>query len=140
MIHKEEDYQKVYDIIEKEINYLDSMLIDRVIPQIYSVEMLKRFEKTYEFKNKVFTLYKTDLDEKEIIELVKSNDLNVLTMSEKKYSKALIEELNQLNIKVFLHTINSPELTQKYISDGVYGVYTDFLTYDMFGISQNKNE
>ncbi len=105
--------------------------LDRIIPQIYSEEMLKYIDEIYSFDDYIYTLYQTDSSEEAIITFARSNDIKVVTMAPGRFNEDFQAKLSESGILIYLHTINSPEVMEDYLKKGVHGFYTDFLSPDM---------
>lgn len=108
-------------------NYYPESL-NRIIPQIYKegdLEIIKRF---FNFKDIIYTLYRIDDSDNEVIRFVKSNAqyLTGVTMWwDKRFNKNIKDQLLEVDVNVFVHTVNDEEVIKDFIKMGV-GVYTDF--------------
>ena len=124
---KKDDVNRVFTKLVDKLNKKDPSLIDRIIPQIYNRDMFFLLKDIYDFKNILYTLYLESSSYSEVIEFAKEYKISGVVMSEEKYNKYFIQELNKNGIKSYVHTINDEEKIKKYIEEGVYGIYTDYV-------------
>lgn len=101
-------------------------LIDQFIPQIYLFDEYLRV-KSLGFKNIILTLYASDYTDKEILDFAKRNELYAITMPTDRAKTDIVQALNEENIFVYTHTINSLEDVNTFESLGINGFYTDDL-------------
>lgn len=124
---KKDDVNRLFIKLVDKLNKADPSLIDRVIPQIYNRDMFFLLKDIYDFKSILYTLYLESSSYSEVIEFAKEYKISGIVMSEDKYNKYFVEELNKNGIKSYVHTINDQEKIKKYIDEGVYGIYTDYV-------------
>lgn len=135
---KKDDVKRMFTKLVDKLNKKDPNLLDRVIPQIYNEDMLFLLKDIYDFKNILYTLYLESSSYSEVIEFTKSYNISGVVMSEEKYNKYFVQKLNENGIKSYVHTINSKETIEKYIDEGVYGIYTDYIYEDDMSELLNK--
>lgn len=121
-----EDAERVFGKIIKMVNEKNPKLIDRIVPQIYSQAMYPTMKKLYDFNNILYTLYMDLSTDEEVIKFAVDNNITGVVMSESRYNRNLVDSLNKNNIKTYVHTINDSSTANKYIKNGVFGVYTDY--------------
>lgn len=108
-------------------------VLDRMIVQIYTEEMLTVIHKLYPFQEYIFTLYqkfktqKEDLDLEEIAMFCNDNDIQIVTIPKKKVDEDVVEIMRNHGIEVYTHTVNSKKQYKKFVKMGVTGFYSDFL-------------
>lgn len=100
--------------------------LSRILVQIYDTKEYWGVRKLG-FKNIIFTLYRTNITEEQIIKFAKNNPLYAVTIHKDRFDKGFGNSIIKSNIKLFLHTINSVENAQKYFNKGVNMIYTDAL-------------
>lgn len=104
---------------------------ERVIPQIYQPEEYA-LVREMGYKHIIWTLYRYDGGNDEVISHAKEMSLFAITMSTQRVNAELISELYALSIPIYVHTINNIDDAKKYIEMGVHGFYTDTLTDEKF--------
>lgn len=105
---------------------IDPSLLGRIIPQIYHEADLSKVLKYHDFQTVIYTLYRTSASDEKVINFVKRNKIDAVTMSTDRFSEKLVEALAENNIISFVHTVNNPDKIKEYRSKGVYGFYVDF--------------
>ena len=99
----------------------------RFIPQIYHPNEYHQVKKLG-FKNIIWTLYKYNKSNESILLYSKKMDLFAITMNPPRVRSGLAKLLSEINIKTYVHTINSVDDYYKYLN--VYKVdqmYTDWI-------------
>jgi glycerophosphoryl diester phosphodiesterase len=121
----------ITDIKEKNINGLSliaqksKQLQHQFIPQIYQ---LKDFDevKKMGFDKIIFTIYKTNLTDVELLKLSTSKPLFAVTMPvHRAFSSPLASLLSNAGLITYAHTINQLEVFQYLRGQAIYGIYTD---------------
>lgn len=97
----------------------------RFIPQIYSFNEYKPIRKLG-YECIILTLYRIEAADDEIIDFCKSNPLFALTLSYEKASQGALEKFSELNIPIYVHTVNDYNTYIKLRDRGAYGIYTDY--------------
>ncbi len=134
-----EDYSDVYfildfkddlaSIFERINSYLKDSgnlnLYERIIPQIYQpldLEVIKRYN---DFRDIIFTLYRTDMSDSEVVEFVKDSDITAVAMTwDNRYSKEFANKIKNIDAAVFVHTVNIYKEIKKFINSKI-NVYVD---------------
>ncbi len=96
------------------------------IPQIYEPDEYEPV-RALGFKTIIFTAYRSRLDDRALIEFVKSHRLFALTVPARRVNADLVTTANRYNTPVFTHTLNTLKEAEAMASLGVRGIYTDFL-------------
>ncbi|OXM13128.1 phosphatidylinositol-specific phospholipase C/glycerophosphodiester phosphodiesterase family protein [Paenibacillus herberti] len=107
-------------------------VLTRIVPQLYSREMLDWVESVHSFPSYIYTLYQSPDSDGEVLDFVKMNDrVDAITMPEDRAlnSRSLISKLNSLRVPVYANTINDPDIIRKLAHGGVHGFYSDSMTY-----------
>lgn len=104
-------------------------LLNRLIIQIYSENMLNAVKNIYPFEHILLTTYKQDdVAFSKMIQFCKSNGIEAVTVPTSDVNDYRMKLLSDAGIKSYTHTINSVYETKEYMKLGVYGVYTDLVT------------
>ena len=104
--------------------------LKQVIPQMYHPTNYETL-KSIGYKDIIFTLYATKLSADQIIEFSTKNSLYAVTIHPSKESfNKIIKALSESNVFSYVHTFNTLSEVKSYLSQGVNGVYTDFLYID----------
>ncbi len=103
--------------------------INRLIPQVYDFREYFHVRKLG-FNKIIITLYLKNYSDKTILRFITNNRVSALTMPISRFKKDFIKKINDLNVPVFLHTINDLDVANDLSLMGVYGFYTDFLQID----------
>lgn len=111
---------------------IDPDVLDRIIPQIYTEEMLDWVMAVYPFRSVILTLYKSKMAPEAALEFCRTSGVRFVTMPCKSFTPEIAGLLDQLDISIGVHTTSSAEDAQAFFENGVDMVYTDFLTPDMF--------
>ena len=109
--------------IEKEIDNYKS----RVIPQIYQPDEYDVVN-DMGFKRIIWTLYKFQGSEAEVMEHAKIMNLFAVTMPPSRAEEGLAKRLDKVGISTYTHTINNPDEFKHFLSLGIDEIYTDFLS------------
>lgn len=101
-------------------------IVPRVLPQMY-------FTKEYEeikglgYEGIIWTLYRGNFTEQEVLDFAKAHPLYGITMEEKYYDQGLGKRLIEAGHPVYVHTINDYQKAKRMMDQGVQGIYTDEL-------------
>jgi len=100
----------------------------RFVPQIYRPDSYSRVRELG-YDQLVFSLYRTNLPDRQVIDFATKNPLFGVTMPARRaMDGTLPAELAAIGVRVFAHTVNDHPTADSLQSKGVYGVYTDWLT------------
>jgi len=121
-----EQFQMLYDTAVK----IDPGLLNRIVPQIYSIEMYDIICDIYHYNSVIFTLYALPWGQHGAVMdfVADKDDIAVITMPGARAAEGFVTALSDVGKAVYIHTYNSLEEVQKYLSMGVRGVYTDSIT------------
>jgi glycerophosphoryl diester phosphodiesterase len=100
-------------------------LFEHILPQIYQFEEYDD-TKALGYNDIILTLYRLQAKEGEIIAFCRMHPLFGVTMYSENVSGNLLQELNNLGIKSYIHTVNAYNDYVKFRENGAYGVYTDY--------------
>ena len=99
----------------------------RFIPQVY--QPLEYYEAAeLGFRDIIWTLYRFNGDDSEVLSHISQMDLYALTMPRDRADRALAQKAKSTTgVLSYVHTINSQEEFEKYRHLGIAQIYTDFL-------------
>lgn len=101
-------------------------VLSRIIPQIYSKDMLSWVKEIYPFENWIFTLYLTaNPNYAEIAEFCAANGIATVTLQTDRATKENIAKLKEKGLMVYVHTINRYLGFAEVLAAGADGIYTD---------------
>ena len=100
----------------------------RIVPQIYRPESYLEV-RGLGYDHVVFSLYKTELSDRQVIDFAIANPLFGVTMPLRRAMEGTLPaELATHGVRVFAHTVNDYPTVDRLQTQGVYGVYTDWLS------------
>lgn len=106
-------------------------ILDRLIVQVYSEQMHEIVSSMYDFKSYIFTMYKLFHDEdkegnlKSACRYCVNNGIEIVTIDYTKYNDTMKRITKQYGRTVYLHTLDDAGLASQFLSEGVYGIYTN---------------
>jgi glycerophosphoryl diester phosphodiesterase len=102
--------------------------IDRIVPQVYRPDELASV-RDLGFKNIIWTLYDSDLDDDDVVGFASRNRLFGITMPIRRALEGdLPTRLVDIDVLVFAHPVNDFPTMIELQERGVAGVYTDWLS------------
>ena len=116
-----------FQMLTESASHRDPQLLDRIIPQIYSRQMLEQIKQIYPFSRIIYTLYESQDSDEEVVNFVKTSGVDV-TMPENRVSSTFVKALKHSGARVYVHTVNDNKQIKKLSRMGVDGFYTDFIT------------
>ncbi|WP_342479111.1 phosphatidylinositol-specific phospholipase C/glycerophosphodiester phosphodiesterase family protein [Paenibacillus sp. FSL H7-0350] len=117
---------KQFQLIVEAARKKDPALLERIVPQIYSREMLEVVKQVYAFPEIIYTLYQTEDSDEVVIEFVKQTGVDI-TMPTTRATKSFVRNLKKSGAKVYVHTVNDEQEIVELSRLGVNGFYTDFI-------------
>lgn len=102
-------------------------VLSRIIPQIYSEEMLPWVSTVYPFDSVIFTLYQVKWTPESILDFCMNSGVRFITLPRDLVTEEAIRLWDTLGIRVGVHTVNDSEEAQRLFEMGVDMLYTDFL-------------
>jgi glycerophosphoryl diester phosphodiesterase len=128
-----ESNRMIFNIIRDTVNKVDPDLTDRIAMQFYNQEMYSFLTENYLFphKNYIYTLYRSFDTKPQVVNFIKQESIRTVVMWDQKVNdKDFVAAIRNEGAFVFAHTYNDAAEANALFSNGVYGVYTDTLTYD----------
>lgn len=115
-------------------------VLDRIVPQIYSKEMLGWIKSVHPFQQWIYTLYMTyNPDYADIAAFCRQNGIGTVTIEQSRISRQVTETFHQQQIKVYTHTVNRYKQAKSLMEQGVDGIYTDSIKpYELEWIGQAR--
>ena len=102
--------QQQFTSIVETANETDPEILNRIIPQIYTMQMYDTIMSLYNWNSMIFTLYALpDFSEREVIDFAYQRGIGVITTHVGKNQNMFFHELYERDIKVYMHTYNTPE-------------------------------
>jgi glycerophosphoryl diester phosphodiesterase len=133
---KEANYEKFFNKILSDAEEIDIDLLHHFIPQLYNEKMYLDVDEIYNFDYYIYTLYKTTASNNGVYTFLENHrKIVILTVSTERIKSMnieYIENINNLDRFVFVHTVNSCECMQEYLDIGVTGIYSDTVTEDSY--------
>jgi len=107
----------------------------RIAPQIYRPESYLEVRKLG-YDHVVFSLYRADLPDHQAVDFAIGNPLFGVTMPLRRAMEGTLPaELAAHGVRVYVHTVNDYPTVDRLRTQGVYGVYTDWLSLADEGFS-----
>lgn len=121
-----------FEHIVEAANRKDPMLLSRIVPQIYSRDMLDVVKKVYDFPEVIFTLYQSYDSDEQVIDFARETGVEI-TMPVTRATKSFVRKLKQAGARIYVHTVNDEDEITKLSRMGVDGFYTDFVSEEDLG-------
>lgn len=121
-----------FEHIIEAANRKDPMLLSRIVPQIYSRDMLDVVKKVYDFPEVIFTLYQSYDSDEQVIDFARETGVEI-TMPVTRATKSFVRKLKQAGARIYVHTVNDEDEITKLSRMGVDGFYTDFVSEEDLG-------
>ena len=117
----------------------DSEIFQRILIQVYSIEMYEIFKGVYDFP--VIQFYLTESYCKEIdtyIDFCKSHDIVSVAVSDSYVTDEILDKLRNSGIKILVHTIDDVQKAEDYLEKGVTVICTNHLYMEADGTIRSK--
>lgn len=127
-------YEKRYKRIIKMARSVGGQkLVDRIIPQVYTLGQLKKIQKVRKWDCLIFSMYKySSLNykkmKKTINQIAKYKNVKGITVPKKYMTTRVVNLIHSKNMLALTHTVNSIKSIKKYRSRGVDVFYTDYVS------------
>lgn len=122
-----EHIRRQFEILVSEAIRLDPILLERIIPEIFSPTMYETVMNIYPFPNTIYSLYKSNASASSIVKFVKEKQISAVAMPAYRVivNPTLVNALSKLGVKSYVHTVDNIRTMQVLKSIGVHGVYTN---------------
>ncbi|MCR4633418.1 MAG: hypothetical protein K5648_04770 [Erysipelotrichaceae bacterium] len=110
----------------------DPEVLKRIVPQIYTMEMLDYLMNVYPFDSVIFTLYQIQWEAEDIAKFCMRNGIRFITVSAEAVEDEDIALWKSMGIHVAVHTLDDKKEADSFLKKGVEMIYTDFLTPEQF--------
>jgi glycerophosphoryl diester phosphodiesterase len=118
------EFSEIYNAVKK----INVDILDRVVPQIYYPQMLKEIYSVYPFQNVIYTLYQSSQSAEDVVEFVRNHrSIKAVTMRPSVATENFVKELSDIDVPVYVHTINRFDEALELSKRGIRGFYTDDL-------------
>ncbi|SDC76632.1 glycerophosphoryl diester phosphodiesterase [Paenibacillus sp. UNCCL117] len=127
---KETDPQivdKQFRLLVEAAKAIDPALLERIIPELYTPEMIRQVRDIYPFPSYLFSLYLSSLSHEEVLEEVRTLGIQAVAMPLERVDANWMRQLKAEGAVVYTHTLNDPLEWARLQKMGVHGVYTDEL-------------
>lgn len=127
----------ITDFKERNLQGLVSLLKNfpaqnSLVPQVYSWEDYG-VVKSLGYKNVIWTLYRSELSDDEVVERVfRHCSCLAIAMAKDRAASGLAKRLRQIGVPVYVHTVNDAEELASLKALGVAEVYSDSLYPDVY--------
>ena len=128
---KYSDELSVYKQFSQIVDYAkkkDPAVLKRIIPQIYTEQMLDYVMNVHRFDSVIFTLYQISWDSEEIAKYCIRSGVRSITVAADLLDQETIDIWKSVGIRIAAHTVNEPEEAADLLDMGVDMLYTDFLS------------
>ncbi|WP_342420838.1 phosphatidylinositol-specific phospholipase C/glycerophosphodiester phosphodiesterase family protein [Paenibacillus sp. FSL E2-0178] len=120
---------KQFQLIVEAAERKEPALLQRIVPQIYSRDMLDVVNRVYAFPEVIFTLYQTQDSDEVVIDFASQTGVDI-TMPTVRATKSFVRKLKNAGARVYVHTVNDEKEISELSRMGVDGFYTDFVSED----------
>jgi glycerophosphoryl diester phosphodiesterase len=129
--HSAKAYQRIHQKIWALVQQRNAQLLDRLYPQIYTPKDLDGLRSVANYKHAVFTTYRYQGSDREIIDRVRNDPfIHAVAFEKKRFRASTATKLRALGKDVWVFVENDPEAAQTLLRMGVTGFYTDYLPAD----------
>jgi glycerophosphoryl diester phosphodiesterase len=126
----EELIGKQFNEMVKKANKIDPSILQRIVPEIYSPEMYSLVMSIYPFPSVMYSTYMSSDSHEQVIDFMTAHQIKTVAIPSEDISPGYVRALSSRGIKSYVSTVNDPKEIKQDLKIGVYGFYTDFLTYD----------
>ena len=129
-----ETVQNQFNYIYEVANRIDPTILERIIPQLYSFSMFNYIEEIYQFNEYILTLYQMpEVSNDDIFEFLYNHDkvtALALPYNSPRLTKDFIDDLNKMNVLIYVHTVSDISVIIDLYNKGVWGFYSPNITED----------
>lgn len=129
---EKDQIESTFEKIVKTASAKNESVLDRIVPQLYNESMLTYVNDIYEFDSYIYTLYATHATDEEVVKFAFEKGIKVIVMPWSRVNEKFLKDLSDKGMFTYVHTFNEVDIVNDYLSKGVHGVYSDFLTPNQF--------
>lgn len=122
----EDRYEQFALITATARNHGYEHVLDRVIVQLYSEDMLEAVRSVYPFKHYLFTMYYSGYYEG-VGAFCEENGIEVVAMPAGWITETVMKEQSKYPVEIWAYTVNDEETAKRLAAMGVKGLYSDIL-------------
>ena len=123
-----EEYLLQFTRILEAAGQADASILQRIVPQVYSVEMLHDLMALYPFSSVIYTLYYTAIwNIDSVLDVCRETGLGFITFPCDEKDLDVIAPWKEAGIHVATHTVNDPRMARRLLDMGLDMIYTDDL-------------
>ena len=130
-------YQQFSQIVD-EAKKTDPEVLNRIIPQIYTKEMLDYVMDVYPFRSMIFTLYQITWDAEDIASFCVASGIRYLTVSQDLLDEQSARLFESMCINIAVHTVDDENEAKAFLDEGVDMIYTNSLLPEQFKTEENN--
>jgi len=131
-------YQQFSQIVDA-AKKADPSVLDRIIPQIYTKEMLDYVMDVHPFKSVIFTLYQIQWEAEDIASFCVESGVRYLTISQDMLDEESAKLFESMRILTAVHTLDDEKEARAFLDQGVDMIYTNFLLPEQFETEENND-
>ena len=145
-VRQKDKYAKKYTRIVKLAKKVGGKkLVNRLVPQIYTMSQLKCIQKVYKWKCLIFSMYKYGalnypMVESYIFKVAKYKNVKCITVPKEYLVYKMIYTIHSKNMLVYTHTVNTMKEVKHFERIGIDGFYTDYITPKKYAAYRAKKE
>lgn len=113
-------------IVDTALDHGYEAVLDRVIVQLYSEDMLETVRSVYPFRNWLFTMYYSGYYEG-VGAFCEKNGIGIVALPAGWITETVMEEQSKYPVEIWAYTVNDEEIAKKLAAMGVRGLYSDVL-------------
>lgn len=129
---KDTDYDAFFDYIAKKLNAQPdcTALTERIVPQLYDLEMYATAETHLAFPLYILTLYKYEnaFFFPSADDIIKREKIKIVTTTQFRLTNVYATALRKANLQIWMHPIEKVKTVNSQMRRGVSGFYTHALT------------
>lgn len=132
---KTNDYVDVMLVFSTLVKYASEhapQVLNRIIPQIYQMEMLDWVMSIHPFRSVIFTLYRANWTREQLVEFCRASGVGILTIHYGGLTDELLQEWSENGIRIGAYTLNDEATAHALLEKGADLIYTDFLMPSAF--------
>lgn len=123
-----EDTSRVFEHIVNFVKAKDETLLERIYPQFYNKESYYALMDVYPFENVLYTLYCETSSKEDILNFSVKENIRGIVMPDYYYTDDFCQQIRSLGMDVYVHTVNDLKEINKYLSQSVTGVFSDYVS------------